>query len=487
MTTKPTKTIPVDEAKMRALVEKAEKYDALQAGGRAEGGAPPEGEPAGAPAAGGGQRGANLRDRIASQVLRVQRDYYPGSDYVGDGPLSELSPSQRSLAAHLALAIEKHPNAQALLGGGFAPGAMVRSWLGGSGKRFNTSATAGVGAELVENAPLTEIWKGAMCRSDLLQRFDPKPMKGKSLKIVNLTGVPQVYSTPPADACNELECRTSSQVGTRTHDHPSGKLTVDLCLPVELEEDSFLDVVAEYTEIAEEQARLAMERAIIRGDASLSGTTNINNNGAALTLTAANQAPHWTVWDGLAHATLVDNTANNAVTAGLFTAGSSIVANDLMKIRALMWDAASARHWGFCDPSRLLYIVDAQTYAKLITLDDVKWVEKAGDGATIVTGALPTIWGVPLHMSPSLELTANDGKVDVVTPANNTRGQAHLVNLDGFRVGVARDWEVVVEVDKRCDVVHVSIMWRGAFARRASAATAAGIEAVASIYGIAAA
>ena len=480
-----TKTVPVDEARLRTLIEKAEKYDTSAAGDGAAAGDQADHRAAGDEPS-GGQRSAGLRERISSQVLRVQRDYYPGPDFVGDGPLAELTPSQRSFAAHLAVAIERHPNAATKLAGGFAPGAMVRSWLGGSGKRFNTAATAGLGAELVENAPLTEIWKGAMCRGDLLSRFDPKPMKGKSLKIVNLTGVPQVYSTPPADTCNELECRTSSAVGTRTHEHPVGKLSVDLCLPVELDEDSFLEVVTEYTEIAEEQMQLAMERAIIRGDASLSGTTNINNNGAALTLTAAGQAPHWTVWDGLAHSTLVDNTANNAVVAGLFTAGDSIEANDIMKIRALMWDANSARHWGFCDPSRLLIIVDAQTYAKLVTLDDVKWVEKVGDAATIVTGALPTIWGLPIYMSASLELTADNGKVDVVTPANNTRGQLHLVNLDGFRTGVARDVETLVEVDKRCDVVHASIMWRGAFARRASQATAAGIEAVASIYGIAA-
>lgn len=475
-----TKTVPVDEARLRALVEKAEKYDSRMAEGAEPEGSDPVAQPA------GGQRSAGLRERIASQVLRVQRDYYPGSDFTGDGPLAELTPSQRSFAAHLALAIERHPNAQLKVGGGYAPAAMTRSWLGGTGKRFNTGETAGIGAELVEVAPLSEIWKGAMGRSDLMERFSPKPMKGKSLKIVNLTGVPQVYSTPPADACNELECRTSSQVGTRTHEHEAGKLSVDLCLPVELEEDSFLEVVSEYTEIAEEQVRLAMERAIIRGDASLTGTTNINSDGAALTLTAAGQAPHWTVWDGLAHATLVDNAANNAVTAGLFTAGDSIEANVLMQMRGLMWDANSARHWGFTDPSRLIYITDAQTYAKLVTLEDVKWVEKAGASATILTGALPTIWGVPIYMSPALELTADNGKIDAVTAANNIRGQLHLVNLDGFRSGVARDWETIVEVDKRCDVVHVSLMWRGAFARRASQATAAGIEAVASIYGIAA-
>ena len=170
-----TKTIPVDEARLRSLIEKAEKYDTSAAGGDKPGG---ETIPS--------QRSAGLRDRIASQVLRVQRDYYPGSNFTGDGPLAELSPSQRSFAAHLALAIERHPNAEKQLGGGYAPGAMVRSWLGGAGKRFNTGETAGIGAELVENAPLTEIWKGAMCKSDLLGRFDPKPMKGKSLKIIKL-------------------------------------------------------------------------------------------------------------------------------------------------------------------------------------------------------------------------------------------------------------------------------------------------------------
>lgn len=435
--------------------------------------------------------GSSLRERITRQATSaVRRDFFPSGGQSEDGPLADLSPSRRVLAAHVAAALDRDPNmaSRSVSPGSYAPMAMVRSFMGGSGQRFNTGATAGIGAELVDSMPVAEIWKSAMCESGLLDMFDPQPLRGGVLKVVNLSGSPTVYSTPSAADCAEMECRTSSPIGTRTHEHTAGKLTVDVCMPVELTEDSFLDAIDEYGQIAEDSMRIAQELAVIRGDTTLGvATTNINNFGAAVVLAATGQGPSYAVFDGIAHATLIDNTANNYTAAGLFTAGDSIVADDIMKLRALMWDAASQRHFGFCDPSQLMVIVDAQTYAKLVTLDDVKWVEKFGAGATIVTGVLPTIWGIPIYMSPALPLTDGAGKVDIVTPGNNIYGQLHLVNRSGFRVGVARDMQVLTETDKRCDVVHVYITWRAAFARRSSAATAAGIEAVASIYGIAAA
>lgn len=476
--TKPTTTAPDLEAKTREIIAENAR---LRAAALASAQASP------APAAGG----ASLRERIASQAIgAVRRDFFPGGGASEDGPLGELSLSRRTLAAHVASALDRDPNlaGRNLAPGSYAPMAMVRSYLGGSGQRFNTGATAGIGAELVDELPVAEIWKSAMCNSDLLGMFDPRPIRGGVMKVVNLSGAPTVYSTPPAEDCAEMECRTSSPIGTRTHEHTAGKLTVDICMPVELTEDSFLDVIDEYGQIAEDSMVIAQELALIRGDTTLGvATTNINNTGAAVVLPAAGQGPSYSVFDGIAHATIIDNTANNAITAGLFSAGDSLAAEDIMKIRALMWDAASQRHFGFCDPSQLMIIVDAQTYAKMVTLEDVKWVEKFGPGATIVTGVLPTIWGIPIFMSPALPLTDGAGKVDAVTPANNIYGQLHLVNRSGFRAGIAREMQVLTETDKRCDVVHVYITWRAAFARRSSAATAAGIEAVASIYGIAAA
>lgn len=55
-----------------------------------------------------------------------------------------------------------------------------------------------------------------------------------------------------------------------------------------------------------------------------------------------------------------------------------------------------------------------------------------------------------------------------------------------MRVGLHRELEIIVEVNKRCDLVTITLQWRVSLARRSSQATAAGIECIASIYGIAA-
>lgn len=479
--TKKGRTIEVDEDRFRDLVEKAGRAETRALNPEGEEGAGPT------PQAGGGA-GASLRERVASQAVLV-RDYQAGGGSAhqgGEGPLSVLTPSQRVLAAHVALGIESHPNVRGnpTVARDFQAGAMARGWLSSSGKRFNTSATAGIGAELAAVCPTEEIWQSALCKSDLLAQFDPKPIKGGTMKVVNLTGMPVVYTTPIADECADLPCRSSSAVGTRTHEHAAGKLTVDLCMPMELKEDSFLDVVEEYTAIAEDAMALAQNEAIVRGDATQAGTTNINNTGAVLTLSAKDQPPGFTVFDGLAHATLVDNVANNLTAAGGYTAGDAFEPAHITAARALMRDAATKRHFGYCAPGDLLIIVDAQTYGKMLDWEDVKWVEKFGPGATLITGILPSIYGIPIVMDPGLALTDDDGTINATDPAQNIRGQLHLVNKTGFKVGIARDVEIYTEVNRACDLVHVYISWRGALARRSSSATAAGIEAVASIYGI---
>lgn len=468
-----SKNLAMTPQQVRDIIAKAEKWDAAEA------------ELAERSARGGGRRGA-LSDLVGNAV---RREFYPGGGGGAQvtGPLGELTPSQRAFAAHVATSMERDTLFQknVLKGVAFAPASSVRASLQASGVRFNTGETAGAGAELVEVCPTTEIWKGAMCRSDLWEQLNPRPIKGKMQKVVNLTGVPTAYVTPPAEDCTELDCRTVSTVGTRTHEHPAAKISIDLCMPVELTEDSFFEVVDEYTQIAEEQIRFATEEAIIRGDATLAGTTNINSVDVAITLTAAGQAPSYTAFDGIAHATIVDNTAN-AAGATIHTAGDPISTEAIMKARALMNDTAVHRHWGFCDPTQLLIITDPQTYASLVSNEDVKWFDRVGPDATIITGKLPFIWGIPIYMSTALVPVNITGSYDADTAGNNLYGQLHIVNREALRVGVHRELEVLTEVNKKCDLVTITLQWRLSLARRASASTAAGIEGIASIYGIAA-
>lgn len=459
---------------IRDIVRKAHLYDEGQATQAADG-----------TTAGGGQRGA-LADRVSREV---RREYFPGGGQgaPASGPLSDLTPSQRAFAAVVALGLDRDPNFRGVHQRGHPLAGAARQVLRPGGARFN-SDTAGEGAEFTEVCPTEDIWSGAMCRSELIERLGGmRPIRGKSQKIVNLSGMPTAYVTPPAEDCEQLDCRTSAPVGTRTHEHDAAKISVDICMPVELEEDSFLDLVEQYAEVAEEEIRAATENAVIRGDATLSpADENINFNGDDITLTATGQAPAFTAFDGIAHVTLVDNVAN-AAGGTIWTPTDPINAGAIMGARSLMRDAAVRRHWGFCDPTNLLIIADPIAYAGLVQLEDVRWADRVGELATIITGQIPFLWGIPVYMAPALDPTDSAGLIDAVTAANNIYGQIHIVNREGIRVGVHRELETIVEVNRRCDLITITLQWRLSLARRSSAATAAGIESVASIYGIAAA
>lgn len=474
-----TKNHSMTPEQVRDIVRKARAWDEAEAR-RLAGGNTGEG---GAAGTGGGRRSA-LADRINREV---RREYYPGGagEQRVEGALGDLTPSQRAFAAAVAMGMGRNSELRARYGAMPAVDG-VRASLQASGVRFQ-SDTAGSGAEFTDVCPTDDIWAGAMSDAEIIERLGGmRPVRGKSQKIVNLTGTPTAYVTPAASDCTELDCRTDSQIGTRTHEHTAAKISVDLCMPVELEEDAFLDLVEQYTLEAERAIRNATENAVIRGDATLSpATANINYDGGTLSATATGQVNAFTAFDGIAHATIIDNTANNLTAAGGFTAGDPISADAINAARRLMRDSAVMAHWGK-NPSDLIVIADSIAYFGLLQLEDVKWMDRVGDMATIVTGKLPFIYGMPIYMADCLEATVASGKIDGVTPGNNVYGQVHLVNKNGVRVGVHRDLETIVEVNRKCDLVTITLQWRLSLARRSSAATAAGIEAIASIYGIAA-
>lgn len=422
----------------------------------------------------------------------LRHEYYAGGGGGGrlEGILSEMTPSQRSFAAHVLLRADRDPNFRKQNPKGMPIASQIRASLQASGVRFNTGETDGIGSELVEVCPEAEIWDSAMCGSEIIERLGGlRPASGKSVKIINLTSLPEAYHTPPAEDCTELDCRTTSPIGTRIHEHDAEKISIDICMPAELDEDSAMDVITEYTDIAERAIRRATENAVIRGDTTLSpANANINHDGTNITLTATGQAPAYTSFDGIAHATLIDNDANNAANAtpGFWTPGDPINADAVMKARILMDDPNAGAHWGFCDTGDLIYITDSLGYASALTMEDVKWVDRVGDMATVVTGQLPMLHGVPIYLSTALRPTDIDGLIDTSDSTNNTYGQWHIVNRGAVRVGRHRDLEIIVEVNKKCDVITITLQWRLSVARRSSATTAAGIEGIASLYGIAA-
>lgn len=360
---------------------------------------------------------------------------------------------------------------------------LMRAAWGASGKRFNESADADNGEALV-SCPTSEIWKAAMCPGTIATLFPEAKVERGKMRYLSVTGRPTVYATNPASECKTANCTPSSAVPTKIVEQEIGKLKAKICMPFEHEEDAFLDVVDLYSSEAIDAVRATLEHAILRGDTTTSpDDKNINNYGDTIPLVTVDgqvYGPGYTAFDGLAHATLVDNTDNQ-----ILKAGEMLETNDIRLAQALMEDTALRRHWGFCgNQSDLVIVVDWSTYNSMVMLDEVKTVEMAGDNATLFTGQLKTIWGIPIIPSSELPLTAIDGTVDADTPANNVYGQLHLVNRQAFRLGVARDLTVSTSVDEDCEIITVNLSWRGGLARHTSSGEVADIEGVASIYGI---
>lgn len=479
MTTKTTNvTIPRDE--LERLLAKVEAADAV--GAAAEPEVIEDSDPL------LDRARAAARSKAATVKAVATKALFNGDDTGERADGTKRSAVTLQLAALIRQSLSKDPDvAKVLRGKGkrVAPpsdGLMRAAWAA-SGKRFNESADADNGEALV-SCPTSEIWRAAMCPGSIATLFPEAKVERGKMRYLSVTGRPTVYATSPASECKTANCTPSSAVPTKIVEQEIGKLKAKICMPFEHEEDAFLDAVDLYTSEAVEALKGTLEHAILRGDTTTSpGDENINNFGDTIPLVTVDgqvYGPGYTAFDGLAHATLVDNTGNQLLKAGLM-----LETNDIRLIQQMMEDTALRRHWGFCGNLSDLFITcDWSTYNSLVMLDEVKTVEMAGDNATLFTGVLKTLWGIPIIPSSELPLTDVDGTVNADDPSQNVYGQLHLVNRQAFKLGVARDLTVSTSLDEDCEIITVNLSWRGGLARHTSSGDASDIEGVASIYGI---
>lgn len=74
------------------------------------------------------------------------------------------------------------------------------------------------------------------------------------------------------------------------------------------------------------------------------------------------------------------------------------------------------------NPAERIIICDNSTYYEYMKDDDFKDQSANGRNSTITTGAITNIAGMDLFVTDLIRLSSSDGKVDGVTPANNTKG-----------------------------------------------------------------
>jgi HK97 family phage major capsid protein len=167
----------------------------------------------------------------------------------------------------------------------------------------------------------------------------------------------------------------STNFGTDKVTFQATKLVEYMALPEELNEDSAPGILALVrAEVVKAQAR-AWERAILDGDDSV---THMDTD-----VTASEDARK--SWKGLRKLALANSASVN------FSAAAISVAN-LRAMRVLMKKFGASER-------QLAWFVSTKGYQQMINLPEVTTVEKFGQMATILRGALAALDGIPIIVS----------------------------------------------------------------------------------------
>lgn len=211
-----------------------------------------------------------------------------------------------------------------------------------------------------------------------------------------------------------------SKVATSKVTFTASKFGLRVMYSAELEEDGVSRLVPFFRGQSERAMQDAIDYVALNGDTST--TTNINSDGETITDTTR----RYLAYDGLMHQPLVTATTNRV------DASAAVPSLTLLRsARALLGNAE-----GY-NPQNLAWIMDYPTYIKLLNDDVIITIDKYGSAATVVTGELGRIDGIPVFVSAQLALADSDGKITQTSNVVN-RGRAILVHRPTWMFGYRR-------------------------------------------------
>jgi len=320
---------------------------------------------------------------------------------------------------------------------------MLANWRANwdSAARALDADTATKGAELTFEGLASELWRDVHLNTAVASLFPSIMMPTNPFRLpvdfadINwYPGVPNVATTG-TDALTDDQTLTAKElVGMVNWSY-------------DLDEDAVIAVLPELRALLVRNAAEVLDDVILNADTTVAN--GINSDGTTISASTAGYAQFLLGWDGLRHIGLVSNTGqgndHNAVT-------------DLAmynEIRALLGKYGVR-------PGELAYIADIQTYIETLGIEDssIRTLDKYGPQATVLTGELGKIEGIPLVVSEQLRQTDDDGKVThPFADSNNDTGTLLIVNRSQYRVGFRRELLIETERDiqKRQTVMVASM------------------------------
>lgn len=309
------------------------------------------------------------------------------------------------------------------------------------------STQTGFGDEWVPELWSAQIWNKARTGNVVLPLFRAIEMPSNPFELPVEGTDPVVYYVNETSDEGQLTLGAGntvpdSKIGTGKVPLVAKKLALRVGFSSELVEDSIVPVLNIYREQAVRAIADAIDTVLLNGDVVTSGTGNINSDHAA---PAAGSV--YLAMDGVRKLALTQHGTDQLNQAPTLA--------DLRQVRFGLPTRYAAR------PADLAWIVDGNTYAALLNLEQFLTMDKAGPLATAQTGQIGYVDGIPVFLSAALPLTEADGKVGGGT---NNRGTAICVYRPGWFVGYRRRIAVNVDYLPYYDAYQLTATVRLAFA-----------------------
>ena len=326
-----------------------------------------------------------------------------------------------------------------------------RQLLGAMTRAAMDSTTAGSGDELVATLEARELWQDVNLQTLVAPIIPTFPMPSNPFEVPRQLGDVNFFPGTENTATTDTALATGRTTLT------AFELVGQVPYSFTLEEDGVIAMLPEIRAGLVRNVAEVLDDIILNADRS--GTNNINADGSSITASAAGKAQWLVGYDGILHLPLVDNTAqaNNH---------NAAVSDDMFNELRAKLGKYGAR------PSQLAWVMDVNTFIRAQSISQFRTMDKLGPNATLLTGMLGAVEGIPIIVSEQMALADEDGKI-TDGASTNTKGRLLLLNRTQWAQGFRRQLMIDVDRDTQKRQTVVTVSFRHALAERSGARTSA--------------
>ena len=326
-----------------------------------------------------------------------------------------------------------------------------RQLLGAMTRAAMDSTTAGSGDELVATLEARELWQDVNLQTLVAPIIPTFPMPSNPFDVPRQLGDVNFFPGTENTATTDTVLATGRTTLT------AFELVGQVPYSFTLEEDGVIAMLPEIRAGLVRNVAEVLDDIILNADRST--TNNINADGATISAASTGKA-HWLLgYDGILHLPLVDNASqgNNH---------NAVVSDDMFNELRAKLGKYGAR------PSQLAWVMDVNTFIRAQSVEQFRTMDKLGPNATLLTGMLGAVEGIPVIVSEQMPLADEDGKI-TDGASSNMKGRLLLVNRTQWAQGFRRQLMIDVDRDTQKRQTVVTVSFRHALAERSGSRSTA--------------